>query len=189
MNTEFEATWIDFPEDLREKLKKEGFVQTKPETLYKRINAYFKGLSTKWMRVRDEGSKVCMTLKEYSGNAVDGMKEIEVEIDSFEKGKSLLEAMDLENYSYQETTREIWEKENIEIVFDQWPGLPLLIEIEGKSEEHVKEVASKLNLDWGKASFGGIGPLCEERFGFSIKELKKISEITFENPLKINTQK
>ncbi|MHA1549917.1 MAG: CYTH domain-containing protein [Alphaproteobacteria bacterium] len=189
MQIEFEAKWIEFPDNLREILKEKGFVNTKEKTLYKRTIFHFpetdksKNLQ-KWGRVRDEGNVITLTVKEFHSNSLDGVKEIELKVDSYENAISFMKAVDLEPVSYQETTREIWEKGDAEVVFDQWPGLPFLIEVEGKSEEDVKITASELGLNWKKAYFGAIDILCEDVLGIPANELNNISEITFEKPLK-----
>lgn len=188
MNIEFEAKWIEFPEDLRERLKKEGFVQTKSTTLYRRSIFHFpdsdksKNLD-KWGRVRDEGDCVRISIKkEKETVGIDGVKEIDIEIDSYEKGVSLFKAVGLEEAAYQESTREVWEKENTEVVFDQWPGMPLYIEIEGESEEAVKKTAKSLDIDFNKAYFGAVS-IFEDALGLTGKDLSALKEITFEKPL------
>ncbi len=194
MDIEFEAKWIEFSENLRETLTQNGFKNTKPKTLYRRNVFIFPKTNTdkalrKWARVRDEGDCITMTIKEIVNDGIDGVLESEVKINSYENGISFLKAAGLKSVSYQETTREIWKKDDIEVVFDQWPGLPIFIEIEAPNEVEIRKIASILKLDFNKAYFGAVEKICEDVLGISMKELNSLPEITFENPLRKKDKK
>ena len=55
----------------------------------------------------------------------------------------------------QETKRETWKLGEAEVVIDEWPWLEPFIEIEGPSEESVRDAAAQLEFDWNTAVFGG----------------------------------
>ena len=56
----------------------------------------------------------------------------------------------------QETKREIWKLNEVEICIDTWPWLPTFIEIEGPTEESVWRIANKLGFRKDQAKFGSV---------------------------------
>jgi predicted adenylyl cyclase CyaB len=90
------------------------------------------------LRIRNEGRYVTLTYKRKDPET-KYKEEFEVIIDNFGNGVQLLKALGAkENYFY-EKIREIWTYKNTEIVFDDVPGLPTIIEIECKSLSSVKK--------------------------------------------------
>ncbi len=171
MYTEFEATFPNISKtSARTKLKKAGAKLVRSEFMQKR--AVFNlpsGHEIKggWLRVRDEGDKITMSLKIVDGDKIENQKEIQLKINSFNEGVELLEATGAKKKAYQESKRELWELNGVEITIDEWPFLESYVEIEGKSEEEVKEVANKLGLDYLKARFCSVDTLYSEKYGIS----------------------
>jgi adenylate cyclase class 2 len=143
-----------------------------------------------YIRVRDEGDKVTVTYKQFDALSIDGAKEIETVVESFDGMINILKAANLELQSLQESKRETWKLDDVEIVLDEWPWLDTYIEIEADSEEKIKATAKKLQLEWSDAVFGdvtvayraqyprlqqewGIGSLAQVRFGDSLPEMLK----------------
>jgi len=92
MNTEFEATFIDIDVDkVRQKLKQLNATLLKPETLMKRVvfepPQYIEG---GWLRVRDEGDKITLSVKQVTGTQIDDQKEVELIIHDFDTGIQFL---------------------------------------------------------------------------------------------------
>ncbi len=58
--------------------------------------------------------------------------------------------------SLQESKRETWELFGAEVVLDIWPWLNPYIEIEGKSENQLKEITKLLGFNWEDAVFGDV---------------------------------
>ena len=84
----------------------------------------------------------------------------------------------------QENMREIWKingRESVEVVIDTWPGLNPYVEVEASSEE-VKEISNLLGFDVNKGIAGGTEFIYELKIGIPKSELKKLKEITFDNP-------
>jgi len=119
MNIEYEATFVNIDkEKTRKKLKKINAELIKPEFLQKRVVFNLpKGFDKySWARVRDEGDKITMSFKVVKGDKIKDQKEINLIIDDFKKGVEFLEAIGCHKKSYQETKREIWELDNVEIL-------------------------------------------------------------------------
>ena len=177
MKTEFEAT---FPEidrvSLTEKLRAIGGSLERPEFLQRRVTLELpegRRDGKTWLRVRDEGDKITLTLKSVDGKTIDGQKEITVIVDSIEETVALLEAAGCEKVSYQESKRELWRCGDTEVMIDTWPFLPTYAEIEGPNEEAVRNLAARLDLDYARANFSTVNALYKEKYGKTIEELDR----------------
>ncbi|KKP82100.1 MAG: hypothetical protein UR83_C0058G0013 [Candidatus Moranbacteria bacterium GW2011_GWF2_35_54] len=155
MKIEFEATFTDINKDeIRDRLKKSGAVLTREEFLQKRVTFNFPvGHENKngWLRVRDEGDKITMIIKIIDGEKIENQKEIGLTVDDFSEAVEFLETIGCRKKSYQETKRELWILDGVEVTIDEWPFLEPLVEVEGKSEEAVKNVSEKLGFDYQSA--------------------------------------
>lgn len=186
MKIEYEATFLEIDKvDFVNKLKENGAELVRPEYLQKRITLELpkeKRDKNTWLRVRDEGGKITMTLKSVDGKTITGQKEILVEVKSFEDTVLLLEAIGCERKSYQESRRELWKLSEVEIAIDTWPFLETYVEIEGPSEELVQKVARILGFDYSKAIFDTVNGIYERKYGKTLDELDKkvLSNFTFE---------
>jgi adenylate cyclase class 2 len=186
MNTEIEAKFTNIDKDkIRKKLKDIGAILVHKERLMRRYNMDFQDFRLKanksWLRIRDEGDKTTLTLKQKLSHDLHGMKELEVNVDDFNKTRDLLFAIGLVPKNYQETFRESWTHGNTHIDIDTWPWIPHLIEIEGEDEESVKEVATKLGFDWSEAKFGSALTAYQEVFDITGDDLHHLPIINFES--------
>ncbi len=187
MNIEYEATFTQIDkEEIRERLKKSDAKLIRPEFLMKRVPfSPPKDIGNAWLRVRDEGDKITMSLKMITGNKITDQKEWQIEINNFDEGCKLLEALGAKKKSYQESLREIWHLDDTEICIDTWPGLKPLVEIEGKNEKDVESVAKKLGFNWQDALFCAADKVYEQELGIPKDVIdNQTSEITFKNPPK-----
>ncbi len=108
----------------------------------------------KWVRLRESNGIVKIALKQiYNRKIVNGIrqhaindvKEIEIQIDSIDKGKLFLEELGYFHKNYQEKKRISYIlSENTHIDIDMWPHIPPYIEIEADNEIIVYETLEKL---------------------------------------------
>lgn len=197
MEIEYEATFLNInKEEIRKRLKKAGAKLVKPEFMQKRVvfslpNGYKKECA--WLRVRDEQDKITMSYKEIKGKNIEDQKEINLVIDNFKAGEELLKAIGCQKKSYQETKREIWGLDGVEICIDEWPFLEPFVEVEGKSEKATKRVAEKLGFNYSEAFFGAADIICQKKYGISLDRINnKTPKICFnmKNPfLKFKNRK
>jgi adenylate cyclase, class 2 len=185
MEIEYEATFTNINKnDIREKLKKLGAKLVKQEFLMKRVVFNMpEGHEIKggWLRVRDEGDKITMSLKVIENGKIENQKEIMVGVDNFNSAVSLLEATGCGKKAYQETKREIWDINGVDICIDEWPFLKPFVEVEAVSEEAVKKVSGDLGFDYSKALFCGVGHIYELQYGIDENVVnKEIPLIKFE---------
>jgi adenylate cyclase class 2 len=172
MEIEYEATFTNIDKDeMRAKLKKAGAKLVRPEFLQKRtVFELPKGHKIKggWLRVRDEGDKITMSLKVVDGTKIYNQKEINLEINDFEKANQFLSTLGCKKKAYQESKRELWKLDGVEITIDEWPFLEPFLEIEGKSEKEVKLACKKIGLDYSKAKFCSTDVLYKEKYGLPL---------------------
>jgi adenylate cyclase, class 2 len=183
MGIEYEATFLNIDKDkIRNKLKDVGAELVRPEFLQKRFNFIPPKILSKysWVRVRDEGDKITMSYKAIKGDKIEDQKEIDLIVNDFNKAIDFLEIIGCKRKSYQETKREIWNLDNVEICIDEWPFLEPFIEIEGKSEKEVKAVSEKLGFDYSEAWFCAVGLIYSKKYNIPPEVINnEIKEITF----------
>ncbi len=195
MAIEYEATFPNIDKDrIRERLKNIGAVLVYPETLQKRSNfdPPQNQDNDSWLRVRDEGRGVItMSYKTVPDKAdlINQQREICLKVDSFEEAKNFLLSLGCREKSYQETKRELWTIDGVEITIDEWPFLHPFLEIESDSEAMVKDIAERLGYDYQTALFCNVFYLYSQQYRIPIDDLKKrvsaeLSHLTFssENP-------
>ena len=184
MQTEIEAKFLNTDHDaIRAKLKKLGAKLEHPKRLMRRRNFDFQSLSLDkingWVRVRDEGDKITMTYKQLDHRGLHGTKEVNLTIDDYEQAKAFLEAVNLECKSEQETTRESWSLDGVQIELDEWPWIKPFIELEAKDEAGIKQAAKKLGLDWSKATHGSVELAYQAEYDVTDAEIDSWPEIKF----------
>jgi len=183
MQIEVEAKFLNIDRDeMRRKLSAVGFTCIRPNFLMRRVVFDVPGHDfNTWGRVRDEGDKITMTIKRTNDEkSITGTEEIEVIIDDFEAGVKLLEGCGLVRKAYQETWREKWQRDGVEVVLDEWPAIEPFCEIEGPDEEIVRTVAAQLGFNWSDAMFGAVGAVYK-RIGIDPKIINSHPVITFDN--------
>lgn len=178
MNTEFEAAFLNInPEIFRKKLREVGADNTREEYLQKRITLELpqeKRSPNTWLRVRNEGDKITFALKGITGDSIEDQKELMVNVDDFEVTVALLETIGCITKSFQESKRELWMLDEAEVTIDTWPFLDPYVEIEGISEEHVKDVSEKLGFNFSEAKFCSTSEIYKMKYGKTLEELPKI---------------
>ena len=188
---EYEAKFLDINHDeLVKKIKSLGAILKQPNTFYRRAIFGLCDVKRGYVRVRDEGDKTTLTAKIYKNP--DYPEEFELQIkDGFEKGKSFLEALNLNEKAYHETMREKWhlnlDKTNntnniCEIAFDCIPGLPMYVEVECKTERNLHKAIKLLDLGQYEKRYGAYGKTFVEYYGMAETEINNdIKSLTFEN--------
>lgn len=187
METEIEAKFPDVDADaLRLTLKDKDAVLEHPEVMMRRKNYDYLDRRLEkmggWIRVRDEGNKITLSYKQLNDRTLHGTKEINIVVDDFDKTCRLLEAIGMEVKAYQETKREKWSYKGVEITIDTWPWVPTFVELEGKTEDLVREVADGLGFDWDKAMHGSVETIYQMHYDFTEEEIDNWKSITFITP-------
>ncbi|MFE6926087.1 class IV adenylate cyclase [Nocardia sp. NPDC057663] len=102
------------------------------------------GVDGKWIRLRDNGNRTTLAVKEITSDAIDGTHEVEVSVDDFAATNSLLEMMGFSAKSYQENKRVSFTLDGAQLELDTWPRIPPYLEIEAATKADVIRVAELL---------------------------------------------
>ena len=184
MQTEIEAKFLGIkPDAIRGDLKKNKAVLVHSERRMKRKTFDYPDKKLRkskgWIRVRDEGDKTTLAYKRLIDRTLEGTKEISVVVDNFDAICNLLIGIGLDCKSYQETKREKWILDKVEVTIDTWPWIPTFVELEGESETRLKDVAFKLGLDWAKALHGSVEIAYQAYYNVTEEEINSWEKITF----------
>ncbi|MDE2038256.1 MAG: CYTH domain-containing protein [Patescibacteria group bacterium] len=120
------------------------------------------------IRVRTDGTKSWVTYKANATWAVDSTQEIEVEVSDAGESVALIKAIGVPLIRYQEKKRDTFAFDGITFDMDLWPKIPMVLEIEGPSEDKVREGASKLGLKWEDAVFVDQAYVHRDYYGLDI---------------------
>jgi adenylate cyclase class 2 len=184
MQTEIEATFTQIDvEAVRAKLTDLGAVCVHPERLMRRKNYDYEDNRLNdvrgWVRLRDEGDVTTLAYKQVNDRTLHGTQEVFTVVKDFAATDSFLVAIGLIEKTYQETKRESWMLDGVEVEIDTWPWIPSYLEIEGKTEKDVQAVAAALGFDWGTALFGSVENVYQEIYDVTEHEIDAWELITF----------
>lgn len=136
MKTEVEARILDINvSELIVRLEKVGakFINNYNQRRY--IYDFNPVQKRKWIRLRTDGEKTTLTIKEIKNDGIDGTKELEIEVSDIESTNLILEELGYKARSYQENKRTRYIYNDIEIDIDSWPKIPTYVEFEGSEED------------------------------------------------------
>ena len=105
-----------------------------------------------WVRLRDEGGAVKLAFKQRlgvktDGGNDDGMKEVEVVVEHFDRTADILRSIGMVEKFSIEKKRRSWAHDGVSYDVDTWPRLEPYLEIETDSWEKLEAAARKLGLD------------------------------------------
>jgi len=181
MNIELEAKFVNInPDEIRAKLKNLGArLIYKERQMRRKVYKHKTEYDNDWFRVRDEGDRITLSYKKLTDRSLYGTKEIMFVVPDFEQACRFLESAHLKNTNYQETKREMWNLGSIEVTIDTWPWIPTFLEIEGKDEEEIKNVALKLGLNWDDVLHGSVENVYAMNYNITEEEVCDWPEIKF----------
>lgn len=142
---ELEVKILDINEwDVKRKLSELGAKELR-ESDFKRYVYDFSPLDlNKWIRLRTDGNKSSLTIKEISSDNIDGTRESEIEVSNFDTTHSILQELWYQHKSYQENKRKSYILDDVNIEIDSWPMIPTYLEIEWSSEKWILDIVKKL---------------------------------------------
>jgi len=162
------------PKQLAEQLKKLGAID-KGEVVLEEVIFYNQSHTWrdehKFVRLRKSGDTVTLTYKHNTGQTIDSMQEIEVEIDDFDAGIQIIEATGLQIVRRQQKRRYTFILGEVTLDFDTWPGLPTYLELEGPNEKSLQEAASSLGLDWKDVVTLDARSIIEQIYGIPVSAM------------------
>ena len=176
MQTEYELRILEIDVDtIVAKLLELGAVHLKDRNMKRYSYKIPKdtGVLESWMRLRDDGEKVVLTVKEIHAYTIDGTKETEIVVDDFEQTKNLLLKLGFIPKCYQENKCSSWMLDDVEIEIDSWPKIPSYLEIEGKSKESVEKIVVRLGFSLDQATGLGVKQIYA-KYGLDVNSFKEL---------------
>ena len=177
MHTEYEVRILEINvEEVTKKLEK---LKAKKEwdLLQRRyVYDFIPKVSNKWIRLRTNGEKTTLTIKNLVTSEIDGTQELEIEVDSFENCFRILKELGYEARCYQENRRIQYRFKGLEIDIDSWPMIPTYLEIEGVSEEAVYETVETLGFSRDDCTTKDVSSIYMD-YGYDVE---KITELKLE---------
>lgn len=180
-NREIEVKFleIDLPA-LHQKLAELG-AENLGEDLLKEIIFYDKDLT--WVREREVRQRFVrlrqtrgQTYLTYKSKLEDGTEdyamELETQVEDMAKMTEILEAVGLVASRHQEKKRHTYKLDGVTIDIDTWPQIPTYVELEGGSEDAIKDLAAKLGFDWNQGVFDTASGVIEKNYGLVVADLK-----------------
>lgn len=131
-------------------------------------------VKNRWVRLRTDGQKTKLTVKEITKATVDGVQELETVVDDFETTLTMLEKMGLRPKGYQENRRELYTLDGVKLSIDEWPGLKPLLEIEGHNKDEVYSMLNKLDLDNSQFTANSISQIYLDELGIDLDDRKEL---------------
>lgn len=187
MKTEIEVKFCNIKiDDMREKLKSVGAICEQPMRLMRRALIETQEMKTRegFIRIRDEGNKTTLTYKQFLEKSLTGAQEHETIVGDFDVAIAIFKEAGLHYHTFQESKRETWRFDDVEVVIDEWPWINPYIEIEGESEASVKQAAAKLGFDWDDAVFGSVDVIYHDVFSkMTNRGVIDIEEVRFGEPV------
>jgi adenylate cyclase class 2 len=181
---EIEARFLEIdPEALKEKLRALG-AEDMGEDLLEEVIIYDKDLAWRekgrLLRLRKRKGKAYLTYKKRHEIALSGTEELELEVSDQDAVLDLLEELGYVGYRQQEKRRHTFLLDGVTFDIDSWPRIPTYLEIEGPSEEAVREAAAKLGFDWKDARFENAKLLIEKIYNIPMGSMRWFTFTRFE---------
>lgn len=173
MKTEYEVKILEIDhEKIVQKLESLGAKKTMDVMQERYIYDVIPYDAHKWIRLRTNGKKTTLTLKDLEAKTIDGMKELEIEVNDFVKTNQLLERLGYKNKGFQQNKRVQYILDDVEIDLDHWPLIPEYMEIEGNDEEIVLKMLDILEISRDKIVTLDVDSIYKH---YGIEEIKDLS--------------
>ena len=176
VDIEYECRVLEIDVDSFMKLLEDNGAIKKGEYFQKRNVYDFKPVDpNKWIRLRSNGDVVTLTLKKLEDrNSIEGTKELEIEVSSFEQTDAILNELGYHSRTYQENRRISYILDDVEIDIDTWPLIPTYAELEGKNREDIEKLIEKLNLDRNKITTYDVTSIYNEIYNIDVMKIKSL---------------
>ena len=174
MHTEYEVRILDIDvEDVIKRIENISAVKEWDALQRRYVYDFIPKVDSKWIRLRTNGEKTTLTIKNLVTSEIDGTQELEIEVDDFEKTNLILNELGYEAKSYQENRRIQYKLNGVEIDIDYWPNIPTYLEIEGPSEEIVYDTLGKLGFSKEESTTRDVEGIYLD-YGYNLSEINDL---------------
>lgn len=175
MITENEIKVLDIDKDKAEAALLElGFIKQEPQDFRRHVYDPKGGSQGTFYRLRTDGKKTTITYKSFKKDAIDGVQELEIVVDDFEKAHEMLLLLEVMEAGYQENRRQRYVLDSVEVSIDEWPLIPAYLEIEASTREDVEKYLAKLNID-NKRTTSKSTPYVYSLYGYKLDSYKYLA--------------
>lgn len=126
----------------------------------------------KYLRLRQDKTGQHLTFKKLLELTASGTLEIEIKVNDWFKTIEFLEAIGFIVLREQEKKRRRFVLDRVEVDIVNWPGIPVSLELEGKSENDLKVAAAKLDLPWFEAMMNDNMWIIENKYKIPINNYR-----------------
>ena len=148
VTTEYEAKVLDIdPDTVAGRIKNLGGQHVADRLMRRYVYDIVPGDQSKWIRLRDTGRETTLCVKQILSDAIDGVREVEVNVSDFDATNALLGMLGYSPKAYQENRRSSWKLSTVRLELDSWPLIPPYLEIEADSTEEVHATALRLGFE------------------------------------------
>ncbi len=183
-NTEIEVRFLEINKgELIAKLKGLGAEDHGEELLEEII---FDDANLGWLkanefvRLRQSNNGIFLTYKNHKAATATGTEEIEFKVGDMQKAQDFLERLGLIAYRRQQKYRHSLQLGEVVFDIDTWPKIPTYVELEGPSEQALKDAAQKVNLDWKNVVFENARIVIEQKYHIPVGTMKWFTFDRFE---------
>ena len=174
MNTEYEVRILDIDVDQVRKKIEDLSATFEWDLVQKRyVYDFIPKVDSKWIRLRTNGIKSTLTVKNLVSSEIDGTQELEIEVDDFEKTNMILNELGYQAKGYQENRRIQYTFKGVEIDIDYWPMIPTYLEIEASSEDEVFEIVKMLGFQKSDCTSRDVKGIYLD-YGYSLDEIYEL---------------
>jgi len=175
VSTEYEVRVLEInKKEIIQKIEKLG---GKFECIYNQkryVYDFNPEIDNKWIRLRTDGFKTTLAIKEITNSNIDGTKELEVEVSGFDETNIILKELGYIPKACQENRRTRYMIDGIELDIDEWPMIPAYLEIEGKSEYEVNKMVEILDIEKSNVTAKDVQSIYNDVYGIDITKIKDL---------------
>ncbi len=176
MNIEYELRVLEInQEEIIKKLESLGATLENKMDYKRYVYDMVPNRPDEWIRLRTDGKESTLTYKKITNEEnIEGTEEIEIVVDDFDKTNEILQVMGYNFRNYQENKRVRYRLNGVEIDIDSWPLIPTYLEIEGTSEQEVKDIVKLLEIDETKITYLNCGSIYQQIYNINYEDIKEL---------------
>lgn len=148
------------------------FIAVKFQKRY--VYDFIPSVKGKWIRLRTDGIKSSLTIKEIAHAGISGTRELEIEVSDFDKTNEILNKLGYFSRSYQENFRIEFKSEDGEFDIDFWPQIDPYFEIESDNEEKVKFLFSQFGYSIKDITSLNVDDVYRNIYGIELDKIKSL---------------
>ena len=162
MKTEIEARLLEINEkEFIDKLKSLNATFVGDWFMTRNVYDFIPADDNKWIRLRCDGQKTTLTVKEIVSKGIDGTKEFEIEVSDFDETNAILNRLGFFARGTQTNRRIRYILDGVEIDIDFWPLIPTYVEFEADSADQIKTLCNKLNINFDNLTTMSVSEIYE----------------------------